>query len=94
MLAPEILQNAALLVGGERANQHGDKEKNFSNIAALWNAYLSIRRDPVAPISAVDVGLMLAALKIARVHSGRFNMDNFVDMAGYAGCAGEIAAKP
>jgi hypothetical protein len=93
MKASEICQSAAMLVGGDRAQQHGDKEKNFSNIAALWTAYLSIRAEPAAPLSAVDVGMMLAALKMARIHSGRLNMDDFIDLAGYAGCAGEIAAK-
>jgi hypothetical protein len=30
--------------------------------------------------------------KIARRHSGSYNADDYVDAAGYAGCAGEIAA--
>lgn len=35
---------------------------------------------------------MMVLLKAARTRTGTFNLDDFVDMAGYAGCAGEIAA--
>jgi hypothetical protein len=34
---------------------------------------------------------MLEALKIARRYSGAHNIDDYIDGAGYAGCAGEIA---
>ena len=33
---------------------------------------------------------MLALLKIARIASGRAKEDNWVDLAGYAACGGEI----
>ena len=46
---------------------------------------------PMANITAVDVALMMILLKISRNNQGRkINMDNFVDMAGYAAIAGEI----
>jgi len=35
---------------------------------------------------------MMILLKMARQMTGEYNPDDFVDMAGYAGCAGEIAA--
>jgi len=56
MNATDIATKAAELIGGDRAEQHGDKFKTFANIASLWNAYLSIRPNPEAPISAADVG--------------------------------------
>lgn len=93
MKASAILTKAANLVGGDRAAQHGPKRKNFENIATLWNAYLSIRPDPLAPIGAVDVGMMLADVKKARTQTGKFNTDDYTDLAGYAACAGEIAAE-
>lgn len=37
--------------------------------------------------------MMMAMLKIARIKSGRYHEDNFIDLAGYAACAGEIAGK-
>lgn len=35
---------------------------------------------------------MLALLKVARIHNGD-KMDSFIDLAGYAACAGEIVGK-
>lgn len=89
--AVEIAQKAADLIGGDRAEQHGDKSKTFANIAVLWNAYLGVRSSSEAPISAVDVGHMMALLKIARAQSGALNPDDWVDAAGYISCAGELA---
>lgn len=93
MRAHEIVTAAAELVNGERRRTHGDKVLNHENIAALWNAYLTIRREPAAPLEAVDVALMMALLKIARTQHGDFNLDNFIDLAGYAGVAGEIVER-
>ncbi|MDF2809483.1 MAG: Che12p58 [Microvirga sp.] len=91
MRAHEIAAKAADLVGGDRDRQHGQKADNFKRIAAMWNAYLSIRRDPAEPLSAVDVGHMMAAMKLARTQSGALNLDDYVDAAGYMACAGEVA---
>lgn len=41
---------------------------------------------------AKDVAMMLALLKVARIHNGD-KMDSFIDLAGYAACAGEIVGK-
>ncbi len=93
MNATDIATKAAELIGGDRAEQHGDKFKTFANIASLWNAYLSIRPNPEAPISAADVGWMMADLKKARAQGGLFNVDDFIDAVGYVACAGEIATR-
>lgn len=84
--AHEILETAAKLVSGDRAAQHGDKVENHQNIAALWGAFLGVQ------ITAEQAALMLALLKIARTKTGDHNPDDFIDIAGYAGIAGEIAA--
>lgn len=87
MKAPEILMKAVDLVGGDRAKQHGDKVENHHNIADLWGAYLG------RTLSAHDVALMMCLLKIARTKTGAYNDDDYVDLAGYAGVAGEIASR-
>ena len=89
--AASILGHAAQIVSGDRAAQHGPKERNHQNIADHWNAYLGARLD--RPLTSLDVALMMVELKIARTKAGAgiTNRDNYVDMAGYAGCAGEIA---
>ncbi len=93
MRACDIAAKAAGLVGGERDRQHGAKHDNFSRIATVWNAWLSIRRDPASPLDAHDIGVMMALMKAARTQSGALNLDDYVDMAGYAACAGEVAQQ-
>ena len=90
--ANDILLAARTLVTGPRDRQHGAKKDNFDRIAALWNAWLVIRKDPSQPLSAHDVGQMMSLLKKARTQSGDFNVDDYIDDAGYTGCAGECCA--
>lgn len=94
MNAHEIISKAADLVSGDRQNTHGDKTENHENIAALWNAYMMRKHGtPATMLSAQDVALMMALLKVARTIAGSHNSDDYVDLAGYAGVAGEIAER-
>ncbi len=93
MKASDIAKKASELVSGDRDRQHGDKVKNFQNIATIWNAYLGIAEKRMGrPLDARDVGNMMALMKVARQFSGEVNMDDFIDACGYLACAGEIAA--
>ena len=83
----DILKRANECVMGDREQDYGSPEDNFARIANLWTAYSGFG------FSAHDVALMLALLKIARAASGNYHADNYVDLAGYAACAGEIANK-
>lgn len=87
MNRPEILEAAKKCVCGDREQDYGSPENNFRTIARLWEAYMSVHYSPV------DVAVMLALLKIGRVASGGFKDDNFIDLAGYAACAGELAGQ-
>lgn len=87
--AEHICSKAAQLVGGDRAKTHGDKIENHQNIAALWNAYLGWGIE--TPLTAQNVAMMMALVKVARTKLGSHNPDDYVDLAGYAGVAGEIA---
>ena len=91
MQPDEILTTAAGIVSGDREKTHGVKETNFNNIATMWNAWLSIRREPSAPLTPHDVAQMLSMMKKARTQSGSHNSDDFVDDAGYTGIAGALA---
>ena len=75
---------------GDRERQYGTPEYNFGVIAELWNIYLYNREQQ---IDAHDVAVMMCLLKIARIASGQEKSDNYIDLAGYAACAGEIATK-
>jgi hypothetical protein len=87
--APDIATKAAELVGGNRAESHGDMHTHFAHVASLWSAYLKLD----IPLSAVDVPHMMALLKIARTKSGSTNIDDWIDGSGYLACAGEVATK-
>lgn len=88
MTRKELLEAAAKCVVGDREEDYGSPEQNFERIAWFWNTYLG-----VAIITAKDVAAMLALLKIARIASGHAKSDNWVDLAGYAACGGEIEAS-
>ena len=83
----EILKEAGACVCGDREEDYGSPEQNFERISNLWSAYLEY------PVTAVDVAAMLALLKIARIASGHAKSDNWVDLAGYAACGGEIESE-
>lgn len=87
--APGICHAAGDLVGGDRAKTHGDILEGAEHLAALWTAYLNGR----STLTALDVGLMLIDLKRVRVLHGMYNPDDFVDIAGYGGFSGEVAAR-
>jgi hypothetical protein len=85
----EILDAAKRCVCGDREQDYGSPEDSFATIAALWNAYLGASYD----LDAKDVAAMLALLKIARIASGHAKEDNWIDLAGYAACGGEIETE-
>ena len=83
----EFLFEASKLVAGDREKDYGDKVKNHTNIAKLWSAYLDIK------VSAHDVAIMMALLKMARTKLGDVSKDTYIDMAAYSAIAGEIKFK-
>ena len=66
--------------------QHGEPKVAHTRIAAFWSAYLD------HPITAHDVAIMMILVKVARTKNGTINLDNYVDVAGYAGVAAELVS--
>lgn len=90
MKREQVLEKAKESVCGHRVEDYGKPENNFATIARFWEAYLqSAKENGAITISAKDVAIMMALLKVARASSGN-NQDNYVDLAGYAACAAEI----
>lgn len=90
MTRSEILDAAKTCVTGQRQQDYGNPEDNFTRIADLWNSYLGDQMR--APITPLDVALMMGLFKTARIKSGTGTDDSFIDLAGYAACGGEICA--
>ena len=87
MTRKEILVQADKCVNGTREQDYGSPEDNFRTIADLWSSYKGVN------FTSVDVAMMMALLKIARVKNGGGSGDSFVDLAGYAACGGELATR-
>lgn len=80
----KVLDEAKKIVTGSR---HGAPEDTFGAIALLWSAYLD------RLIFPHDVAIMMLLLKVGRASNGALEpcLDNYIDMAGYAACAAELA---
>lgn len=81
-----ILKQADEIVNKDRQNNYGKPEDNFRDIGIMWGIILGIE-----PISPYTVANMMIALKLARSKNSPFYLDNYIDIAGYAACAGECA---
>jgi hypothetical protein len=97
--ADTILEDAVRVTSGPRRRDYDSPTPNHERIARLWNAYIQSRKaDAGAPLSTLDVSHMMILLKLARaVYTP--TRDSYVDIAGYAQCAAQIAgfdreAKP
>lgn len=76
-----VLDEAKIIINGERQDQYGDPEDNFALIARLWSAVTGHTYTPH------DVALMMAQLKVARIVTGAGSRD----LCGYAALAADRA---
>lgn len=81
----QILDAAKEAVTVDRAATHGAVEDTFAAIARVWSARLGVTVLPY------QVAIMLADLKTCRAWGNPGHADNWVDLAGYAACGGELA---
>lgn len=79
-----LLVTAKECVCMDRDIQYGNPENSFARIAEYWSVYLG------KEITAHYVGLMMTLFKIARIDTGHYKADNYIDGIGYLACAGEI----
>ena len=92
MTRAEILKAAEMCICGSREQDYGSLEDNFETIAEFWMDYL-VKRFPSIYLTPKDVAAMMILLKIARISSGHAKDDNWIDIAGYAACGGELEAQ-
>lgn len=83
----DILDAAADAVLRDRAATHGAAEETFGAIARVWSARLGMTLRPD------QVAILLADLKACRAWGNPGHEDNWVDLAGYAACGGELAGS-
>lgn len=80
-----ILDTAREAVINDRAAIHGALESSFGQIAAIWSVRLGVTVTPA------QVAILMIDLKTVRGWGNPGHLDNWVDMAGYAACGGELA---
>lgn len=83
----EFLDDAEKLINGDREKEYGDPFKNFKDIAAGWSLITG------SEITATQVTLMMAWLKMARLFKTPNHSDSWVDLIGYAALGGELSQK-
>jgi hypothetical protein len=77
----DILDQVDAIIS-ERGLQYGDPSESFTQIAEIWTTLLRSQLAPGQRLSASDVGLLMASLKIVR-QSNTHKRDNLVDAIGY-----------
>lgn len=98
MKRADVLDKAKQCVCRDREQEYGTPEDNFRTVGCLWSAYLTAAHPelatvlPLKGITPKDVAIMMSLLKVARAATGN-SSDSFVDLAGYAALAGEIATQ-
>lgn len=80
-----ILDAAKRAVMVDRAATHGAAERSLGDLAVLWSVRLGQR------ITPEQAAIMMVDLKTVRAWRNPGHADNYVDIAGYAALAGEIA---
>lgn len=89
----EVLRQAKACVCGQRQDDYGTPENSFKVIGELWEVYIKekcVGTDTIVTIVPEDVAALLGLLKIARIATGNGKDDNWIDLAGYAACGGEL----
>ena len=89
----DVLDEAKATVAG-RGKSYGAPEDNFDRIARRWTVHMRNRYgDQGVVFDAQDVSMMMIDLKLARLENDPAHADSWVDVAGYAACGGELAAR-
>jgi len=86
----EILKEALDIINGERIDLYGNPEDSFGDVSKYWRTYLETKFDIKIGLTAKDVSMMLALMKIAR-ETNQGKKDNLVDAAGYIGLAADLS---
>lgn len=94
MTREDVLAVAKKCVCGDREQDYGSPENNFLTIATFWSNYLNavFPNAGIVVLSPEDVANMMILLKISRIVSGTGKDDNWIDIAGYAACGGELTS--
>lgn len=92
----ELLLEEAIATVRNRGEAYDDVEDNFDRIARYWTVHMRNHHGEAFAgfeFSPVDVAMMMALMKLARLDFQPAHHDSWVDLAGYAACGGDLAAR-
>lgn len=84
----ELLDHAKATITQDRNETYGGPEDSFELIAEFWSSYLA--RVNRTQLCSGDIAAMMGLLKTARLATKIDHLDSWIDIAGYAGCGGEV----
>jgi len=84
----DALAEASRLITGDRNQTYGTPTQNFTDTANVWNTILRRKLKDGERIEPGEVAAMMVGLKLVRMVA-QPRRDNWVDIAGYAGCGYE-----
>lgn len=91
-LRRQILESAITCVCTDRNLQYGEPEDSFAVISKLWEVYMAAKcvgKEREVCILPEDVCNLMVLFKVGRGATAmEQKKDTYVDMAGYAACAG------
>ena len=88
-----ILQEAEILVNGDRNVDYGDPIDDFRRTADFWSTYLSGLVGQPLFLKPHDVAVMMSLLKISRITWSPNKRDHWADLAGYAACGFDCSVR-
>ncbi|AGT12792.1 hypothetical protein PHELEMICH_55 [Mycobacterium phage Phelemich] len=81
--AAQVAQEAIDLFTGPRNTDYGDATDNFTDIADLWTVVLRPVLQPGARLTAEQVAIMSALIKVARLNNTPDHDDSWTDSVAY-----------
>lgn len=79
-----ILDKAKDLIYGDRASAYGEYSDEARKLAQVFSVILGVEVPPE------KVPLLMVGLKMVRLSQNPTHSDSWLDIAGYAGCAGKL----
>lgn len=74
---PSLADEAVAITSGDRHDTYGHPADDFGRAALIWSGILG------HPVTAAQVALCMAGVKLARLHHSPDHRDSVVDAHGY-----------
>lgn len=85
----DFLAEASCLLTDNRQETYGSFYDNHERIAVMWSEFLDLDEK----LTAQQVAICMALVKISRLASNSTHTDNYIDAIAYIAGAGELATN-